>query len=236
MNIKDKVILRDITKSILITAAVAVLIIYLIVPLVFSLFRFEEITRAYFFYVAPQILAAVFIITYIVFGAQTLQYIRTYLFFGYTRKAAFLRVMLVYLSAILLGLVIVILSSIPAVTALSYPLSFFFSRIFAFLAGSVFFFSIGALCASITTLSKPPLSVVLCIAAVAILFKLQDRLSEKSGIYSYSLSFIIINNEVITNGESPTSSLIVLVLGLLALAAAFVIYITPKSSMKSTAA
>ncbi len=236
MNIKDRVILRDIAKSILITAAVAVLIIYLIVPLVFSLFRFEEITRAYFFYVAPQILAAVLIITCIVCGAQSLQYIRTYLFFGCTRKAAFLRVMLAYLGAILLGLVIIILASLPAVTALTYPVSFFFSRIFAFLAGSVFFFSIGALCASITTLSKPPLSVVLCIAAVIVLFKLEDRLSEKSGIYSYSLSFIIINNEVITNGESPASSLIVLLLGLLALAASFVIYMLPKSSMKSTSA
>lgn len=236
MNIKDRVILRDIAKSILITAAVAVLIIYLIVPLVFSLFRFEEITRAYFFYVAPQILAAVLIITCIVCGAQSLQYIRTYLFFGCTRRAAFLRVMLAYLGAITLGLVIIILASLPAVTALTYPVSFFFSRIFAFLAGSVFFFSIGALCASITTLSKPPLSVVLCIAAVIVLFKLEDRLSEKSGIYSYSLSFIIINNEVITNGESPASSLIVLLLGLLALAASFVIYMLPKSSMKSTSA
>ncbi len=236
MNIKDRVILRDIAKSILITAAVAVLIIYLIVPLVFSLFRFEEITRAYFFYVAPQILAAVLIITCIVCGAQSLQYIRTYLFFGCTRKAAFLRVMLAYLGAILLGLVIIILASLPAVTALTYPVSFFFSRILGFLAGAVFFFSIGTLCASITTLSKPPLSVVLCIVAVTVLFKLEDRLSEKSGIYSYSLSFIIVNNEVITNGESPASSLIVLLLGLLALAASFVIYMLPKSSMKSTSA
>ena len=236
MNIKDRVILRDITKSILITTAVAVMIIYLIVPLVFSLFWVEEITKAYFFYLAPQILSAVLIITYIVFGAQSLQYMRTYMLFGYTRKAAFLRVMLVYLAAILLGLGIIILASSSAVISLSYPVSFFFSRIFAFLAGSVFFYAIGTLCASITTLTKPPLSVVLCIVAVSVLFKVDDRLSEKSGIYSYSLSFIIINNEVITDGESPLSSLIVLLLGLLALAVAFVIYMTPKSSMKSTSA
>lgn len=236
MKIKDRIILKSMFTPIIVSSLVALSISYIIIPLIFSLVTDSFTISAFPSFTAPVLLTSVLFVVYICIGALSIQDIRAYLLFGYTRRKAFLRAILTSAVAILFGLIIVlVIVLINSEYLVFFKDSSLLYLVLWYLSYFLFSYAIGLLCSSLSTTCKPPLSVLVCAVVLSIFLSLQDWLSEMGDTTDYILGS---NNVVFTfsSGEitGPFEIAMTALISLLMVAVAYIVYSLKISNIKST--
>lgn len=244
MKIKNNLILKEIIISTLNTLLISLAIAFLI-PIITNIFfpsYFEELNE-YFPLLPSSVCASILTILFIVLGALTLQYTRLQLLMGRTRKVSYWSVVsyncLIILSSSVLLLILYLVPEFikNGVSVKGIISSLFIS--FYYLGLFLFAYGIGNICSSITTLVKPLVAIIICIAVVVLILNVASIFQGEDFIL-FQISSItsdeakVFNKEIIDRENSILSPISFIALSAIMIYVASLNYRAKRSDIKST--
>ena len=233
---KDRVVLKDYIFSVLSAGGVGIAVMLVFIPIILAIISRTtgEELPLFLFSMAGTVesVGCVIAITHIVLGALVLQYMRLYMFTGFTRSRAFFRVMAV--EGITIAVSFVFLFALGSFISLISPdVDFSYAAVTCvkMSAAFVMLFGIGCISSALSTLCRPPLSVALVTVVLFAFLWAAERLSAMSKKVLSDVEGIHIIIESLFEGQE---ALISLGAGIVMCICAYFIYRLKISQIKST--